>query len=139
MSATRRHHRQRGAAAMIALTLVVLVGLVGTTLAGLLNLQANRTRGLQQDAQLRQMLHAGAMYAIDKVAQPGVTIMVVPRAGMELPAALTDHHGDASIRLVGAANGVAVIATLDGRRATQQLHLTMGDTGYRLTEAKLTR
>jgi hypothetical protein len=64
-------HQRRGFAAITALFLVTLVGAALLALTSLMTTDARRATRAATDAQLRQLLHAGAVAAVARLREPG--------------------------------------------------------------------
>jgi hypothetical protein len=121
---TRR--RPEKDAAFAAVTAIVLLGLVASALAAMAMMfaaDARRTRSAAAEAQLRQLLLAGAADAQQRLAKGessfDVTI-AAPGEGeirVSAAAAAPTTEGDA-------ARAVIVVATLGPRRAEQTLRFT---------------
>ena len=116
---TRRRHAKNSAFA--AVTAIVLLGLVASTLAAMAMMfaaDARRTRNAAADAQLRQLLIAGAADVEQRLSKGQTTFdtkLAAPTDGTIQLTATPD--GDAAVR-------VTVAATLGPRRQDQTLRFT---------------
>ena len=124
-----RRRRQRPSA-FAAVTAIVLMGLVATTLAASVMVfaaDARRTRAAVAEAQLRQLLIAGAADAQERLGKGETTFdvkLATPADGVvQLWSAPAD--GDAAVR-------ITVSATLASRRAEQTLHFTRDGDRWKL-------
>jgi hypothetical protein len=133
MTPPRRHPR-RQARAFAAITAIVLMGLVATTLAGtvmILAADARRTRAAAAEAQLRQLLLAGAAAAQQRLAKDDTTFdakLNAPADGVVQLTAAPD--GDNAVR-------VTVAATMDRRHLTQTIRFTRDGERWKLETAEL--
>jgi Na+-transporting NADH:ubiquinone oxidoreductase subunit NqrC len=116
---TRRRHAKNSAFA--AVTAIVLLGLVASTLAAMAMMfaaEARRTRNAAADAQLRQLLIAGATEVEQRLSKGQTTFdtkLAAPADGAIQLTATSD--GDAGVRAV-------VAATLGRRRQEQTLRFS---------------
>jgi hypothetical protein len=120
---------------------IVLMGLVGVALACLSSLvayEARRTRAAKSDAQLRQMLIAGAFAARGLAAsQPQPSDR--PQS-ISLPKELAADAATLTLRISKADSQVLemhIDAKLDQRRLHQVLRFAPAPPGWELTEARL--
>ena len=126
-------HRRTKNAAFAAVTAIVLLGLVATTLGALAMMfaaDARRTRNAAAEAQLRQLLIAGAASAqqrLDKGPTPFDIKMAAP--------------ADALLQLTAAPDGdalrVIVTAALGPRRQEQTLRFIRAGDKWKLASVEL--
>ena len=113
---------------------IVLMGLVATTLAGaamVFAADARRTRAAVTEAQLRQLLIAGAADVQQRLAKGETTFdakLPAPADGVVQLTATPD--GDAAIR-------ITVTATLAPRHIEQTLHFTRDGDTWKLASVDL--
>ena len=134
MTRRRSHdgHLRLRRAGFAAVTAIVLMGLVASTLAGMgmmFAADARRTRAAAAEAQLRQFLIAGAADVQQRLA-----------SGQTSFDATAEVAGDGRIHLRATAAGEAgdavhavVTATLGPRRAQQTLHFTRDGERWKLS------
>jgi len=126
---------------IIAMAMIGVVGIALLALATRFAAESKMTRYGGQDAQLRQILLAGAVAARQQMGQPDT-----PRQGQRLVVLPADIDGeDASLVLrfePSAADGVRNVlidASLDGRLLRQTLRFEQSDSQWRIVEATLDR
>ncbi len=127
-------HRRATSSAFAAVTAVVMLGLVASVLAALAMMfaaDARRTRNAAADAQLRQLLIAGAADVQQRLTQGQTTFEV----NVAAPAA----EGHIQLRATAEGDGVraVVAATLGTRRSEQTLHFTRDGDRWRLASVEL--
>jgi len=133
-----RPERHRPAFAMV--TAIVLMGLIALTLAALgtaFVIQSRRTLALAEDAQLRQLLLAGALEAQSRLAASALD--------KNIPIALPDELRDRGAALAlhpepNAPTGQAIIqidAALPRHRMSQRVMLLQIDGRWQITAAEL--
>ena len=127
-------HRQRAkTSAFAAVTAVVMLGLVASVLAALAMMfaaDARRTRNAAADAQLRQLLIAGAADVQQRLKQGQATFEVrVP----------SPTEGEMHLRATADNGGVRALiaATLGTRRSEQTLRFTRDGDRWRLAGVEL--
>ena len=132
-----RPTKRRGSAALTAVTLIGLVGVMIAALASLFAAEARRTRDAAAEAQLRQLLVAGAWVANERVrgASP------VTESSIELPASLTADGARVTLAAAPAPDANTVLinvnAALGEREMSQSLRFVRRDAQWRLAEATL--
>ena len=125
-------HR-RGFAAIMAISLIILVGAALAMLGVYFAQDAARTRSEAVEAQLRQLLSAGAVAAVDHADTVG------PARPLALPAALADEHAAVTIQITGEGEdrSVVVTAQFEGRHVDQMLKLHHANGRWAVVEADL--
>ena len=121
MSTNPAHHRRRGRrafAVIFALFLVALVGAALLALTSLMTSDARRSTRAATDAQLRQLLHTGAVAAVQRAREAGE----LPAEGFEV--ALPPELASTSAR-VRVSRGAAGHAIVDARLADQSARQTV--------------
>jgi hypothetical protein len=101
----------------MAIFMIILVGAVLATTAAYFVAEARRTRIEAEDAQLRQLLTAGAAAACQSE----------PATSIDLPGGLSSQQAKveiASIKSAGDTRDVIIKATLGTRHMDESLHLT---------------
>ena len=122
---------RRGFASIFAISLIILVGAALVVLSAYFAMDASRTRAGQQEAQLRQLLTAGAVAAVARADDPRET-------KLQLPTELGDAK--VSIRPVsgsGEERSVVVVAKVGAREMSQVLKLHRGQDRWNVTAATL--
>ena len=136
MSRSRMRSRPAFAAAT-AITLLALVGVVIASLATTFALDAKRTTASAEGAQLRQLLLAGAVSAVDRLnhqqqASPAEWDVPLPASLVERPASLT-------VALTFAPDGVSatakVNASVSGKSARQALTFQRAGEQWKIADA----
>jgi hypothetical protein len=84
---SRRHRRASGFATYTAIALMILIGTTLVTVGMVFSSDAKRTRSQQAEAQLRQLLTAGALAAMNHLDHPAASTQPTEIA---LPGELTD-------------------------------------------------
>jgi type II secretory pathway component PulK len=130
---TRTRQHRGGFALMLAIVLLGLVAMTLVAIAATSFMQSQRSRALAEDAQLRQLLLAGADVAVSRLEKSAPLDATIP-----LPESLTEQG--ATLMLHGQTDGdhqtVDITATLDRRNLTQRLHLVHG-TSWQVVSAEL--
>jgi hypothetical protein len=127
MFAVRRHH-QRG---MATLTAIVMIGLVGVTLAtvsAMFIAQNKRTRAEAIDAQLRQLLTAGAAIAMSHAGESGEHVVKLPADSGTILVTIS-ASSDSSQAVIRAQFG--------GREKQQVLRMARRENRWVITDALL--
>ncbi len=107
--------RSRGFAMIFAIAMIILVGAALILLGGYFAQQANRTRSQSADAQLRQLLIAGSIYATQNAQSPG------PEKPLPLPKDLTAQDASVTVQITGEGDErTAVIAARFNQRHVEQ-------------------
>ena len=128
------HPDRRGFATMIA---VVMLTLVSATILGLTMLfaaEARHSRRVHGDAQLRQLLLAGAVLAEAHFDELGQQPWTAP-----LPGQLTDRDATLTLQLQPDVGVVRVEAGLGEHTAEQTLRFVRHEDAWQLVEAHLER
>lgn len=126
MNPITRIATRRGVA---SITAIVMIGLVGVALAGaaaMFSAQSKRTRDEATEAQLRQLLTAGAIAAVDAI-------------DVKLPPELSNDGAKLTIqrKTEGDLATVEMSASLRGREMRQTLRLTRSSEKWNITDAVL--
>lgn len=133
MQASRR---RAGFAMVTAIFLLSLVAMTLTALSAELFVQAGRTQVLVEDAQLRQLLLAGSVFAESHLESASSTPLSV-----SLPDALPRQSAALTVEVrpgASASQRIAEIeASLPRHQLSQQLHFSREGDSWRMTEAKL--
>jgi type II secretory pathway component PulK len=130
---------RRGFILLFALGIVAVVGVAILALASLQSYDGRRTAGRIREAQLEQMLLAGALEA------PQHFVSVAPAKdqlwSIDLPPALASQGGSLRSRVTSVQNdvnvSVLISATLDGKSAQQTLTFARQENQWKLTAARL--
>jgi hypothetical protein len=117
-----RHH---GFSMLIAIALVSLTGMAVTEITVTLAADVRRTMRLAEDAQLRQLLLAGAEFAVNHPEAGHYDVAAPAEVGGKLS---VDVHGD---------NTVDVEATVPRRRQSERLTLAQENGGWQISEVVL--
>jgi len=132
------HHR-RGFILLFALGIVAVVGVAILALASLQSYEGWRTAERIREAQLEQMLLAGATEAPQHLATAAPTKDQV--WNIELPPALASRGGTLQTRVTNIENetnvNVLITATLDGKSAQQTVTFARPADQWKLTAARL--
>src|SRR5688500_6678334 len=106
---------RRGFASIFAISLIMMVGVTLTVLGTYFAAQATRTRVQLEDAQLRQLLTAGAAMTTQRASTPGLA------GALPLPSELTARGGALFINITGEGDErtAMVTAHLGDRRIEQ--------------------
>lgn len=131
--------RRGGFAMILALVLLALTAVALTGLTQLSAAEFRRTREVQVEAQLRQMLLAGAADVQQRAARwPAEGVKLA--WNLPLPVELNDPSASLSVA-VGPESGdrvvVEVVATVDGRSQRQTLVMSREAGRWRATDARL--
>ena len=126
------HHRRR---AFAAVTAIVMIGLVASTLAALAVMfaaDARRTRAASTEAQLRQLLIAGAA-DVQQRLDKGETCFDVKLA--------TPAEGQVTLKAVAEADKVeaTIVATIRSRAAQQTIRFARDEKRWTLNDVRLTQ
>ena len=136
MNSDRPMRRRRGFAAILAITLILLVSATLVALASAFAADARRTRLITSDAQLRQLLTAGAIAAAQQLQADE---MPAGEKTIALPSELAS--ADASLTLTATRDGdalrVIVVAALPGRSIRQTLSFAQRQGQWALIGARL--
>lgn len=130
----RAHCRlRRGIATPTALTLLAFVAVLLAALGSWIGIEARRTRAAADAAQLRQLLHAGALAAADESLGVG-------RVDVPLPPRLADHSARLTIDIAHPApdaRTAVVEASITAHRARQTVHFARTGERWSITGATL--
>jgi hypothetical protein len=125
-------------AIIVAIAMIAMVAIALLALATRLASEAKMTRHVAQDAQLRQLLLAGAAAAVDKLNRPAAPARGQPLT-LQTPAA---GGGDATLLVLhfepldaDGSQRVLVDASTDKRRLRQLLRLELRQATWKLVEA----
>jgi type II secretory pathway component PulK len=132
----RSPSRQSGFAMITAICLMSLTVIAAVALNSALIFEGRRSRMLNEDAQLRQLLLAGAEIAREDLAssalQQGISAVELPnqlqRRGARL---MLESHRSPSDAVV------EIEAFMPGRRMSQRIHLTKSNGQWRAISADL--
>ena len=134
---TSRHKQPRGFAMLMALAMLGLVAMLLVFLAHYFAWEQKRTRTVSADAQLSQLLLAGAQDALAKVKSSDL-----PQNpwNLDLPKPLADEK--AAVKLTPHAESpqtatITIDAHYDAQQASQTLHLHKAEAGWTLGSAEL--
>jgi hypothetical protein len=135
---TTRHRRPRGGfATLFAIFLLLLIAAVLPALAMTFAADAKRTRSQAEDAQLRQLLLAGAISATRQAAAGGFP---TTRRTVALPSELTADGADVSLsseQRDADRTAVTVRATLGKRSREQVLRFERRDDAWQPAAASI--
>ena len=139
MTANRRPPKHRGFAMLMALAMLGLVAMLLIFLAHYFAWENKRTRSINADAQLNQLLLAGAQDALAKAKTWQGGPPTEPWK-LEVPKSLAEDH--ATVSLATHSNSpdtttVTVDAHYDNQQASQTLHLQKATGGWELKSAEL--
>ena len=145
MNAGANYHRRGGMTLVIAVLTIAVVSLAVLAMATRYATEAKMTRYALQDAQLRQLLLAGAAAAQQQLNRPpGPAPEPTPDdrpLAVALPAEIDGDSPSLVLRFATvAADGtrsVLVQAAVDGRHARQTLRFERHDANWRMVEAEL--
>ena len=130
-----RRHRTTGFAMVTAIVLIGLAAMTMTALSITIYTQATRTRLATEDAQLRQLLIAGATFAIEK-AQSNTT----GHFQVSLPDPLRANAAKLTIDLQPRTSDneqtAEVEASLPHHRTSQRLKLALQNGAWQIAEAR---
>ena len=124
-----RSNRPRAFASFAAIAMIAVVGFALLALSATFASQVRRTQAARTDAQLRQLLLAGAAHAQAALATPDVPLRLqtpLSEAAVTLTV-FREDRADAE---------VTVLATLDDAAARQTLRFTRADGAWRLLAAE---
>jgi hypothetical protein len=125
--------RRRGMATVVALTLLAFVAVLLAALGTWIGLEARRTHAAGEDAQLRQLLHAGALAASDSSMSAGTSDLPLPRELSEQAARVTVVITQPSPSMRTA----TIEAGLATHRARQIVHYARSGERWTITSATL--
>lgn len=139
MTAPKHPRKNRGFAMLLALAMLGLVAMLLIFLAHYFAWENKRTRSINADAQLNQLLLAGAHDAWAKAKTWQGAPPTEPWK-LDLPKALAEDH--ATVSLASHSDSaenvtVTVDAHYDNQQASQTLHLQHGTGGWGLKSAEL--
>lgn len=130
------HPRRRAFAVIFALFLLALVGAALLALTSLMTTDARRSTRAATDAQVRQLLHAGAVAAAQRLRGDGT----IPPAFAEvtLPPSLGGNAARLTLVAVAKADGavVTVEARIDDRAARQRVLFRSSERGWNVAEVE---
>ena len=110
--------RRRGVAAATAVTMLALVGVTLAAMGSLFAAEARRTRDATAEAQLRQLLLAGAAVATQRIP-------LTAEATVELPPSLAADGARLVVRPMKAPDANAVVIEVDAAVADRQMTQTL--------------
>ena len=111
----RKLLRPRGFAAILAITLIILVGAALVVLARSFTMDAERTKAQTGDAQLRQLLTAGAVAAVQRAENAEAAKEIA------LPAELAAEKAAVRVQITGEGDDrTALVSVQFGQRHTEQ-------------------
>lgn len=125
------NRRHRGFSVLLAMLAVAMLGITTLMLSKAFILDAQRTRRLQSDAQLQQLLLAGA-----KVAGQRLHVRVPIGDPVALPTDLAGHGGGLTLRETEP-GVVVIVARYDDRRAGQRMTFNWTDDRWEPLDAAL--
>jgi Tfp pilus assembly protein PilX len=134
---SRRPKHSRGFAMLMALAMLGLVAMLLVFLAHYFAWEQKRTRTVSADAQLSQLLLAGAEDALAKTKSsdlpkdPWNLELPKPLADEKATVALTPHLESPDTA------DIVIDAQLDAQKASQTLHLRKSSSGWTLNSAVL--
>ena len=135
-------HPRRRSSGFILLTALLMIGIVAIALlsmAGATSARARRQSTDVQQAQLEQLLLAGARDALSRYNSNSAPT-VSQSLKVELPGALA-ANSELAIHIDSATGDAAAIATIratiDGRTASEIIHLKKSSSGWQVTAASL--
>lgn len=136
------HSRQRGMAVVVAMSILTFVAVAAAMISQTVLHDAQRTRLIAEDSQMRQLLGVGAKVAWDEVkGQPADAEIQSPVTQITLPGELAARGGQLTVQIETLRKGIEVRAevhaTLDDRQAQQTLLFGQSDLGWTLVDAKL--
>lgn len=130
--------RRCGFATFTAVALVGTTALALTALAGLAMHQADRAQTAAEDAQLRQLLHAGMLY---NAPLPNANDDASAPYRVPLPDTLDPEDASLTIRATAQADVSpqtrVITATLNGRTATQTLRYDAQTAAWHVVEVQM--
>jgi hypothetical protein len=122
--------RRRGFVGIFSITMIILVGSALVALSAYFAMDARRTRAQAQDAQLRQLLIAGAAAALDRADSTG-------KSALDLPKELADAKVSIEIAGGGDDRKAWIIAKIEKREFSQALSLHRSAGKWSLVSAQL--
>ncbi|MEO6436391.1 MAG: hypothetical protein ABIP55_11630 [Tepidisphaeraceae bacterium] len=122
----RSRRRPRGVAGLVAIILLLIVAATLAGVATAFSADAQRTRNLAAEAQLRQLLTAGAIAAAEQLKSPDLP---TGETTVALPTDLNDRGATLKVSYLREGEGVlaAVDAALPPRRARQTVRFAQKD------------
>jgi hypothetical protein len=133
---------RRRSSGFILLTALLMIGIVAIALLGMAEATSSRARRQftdVQQAQLEQLLLAGAQDALNRYNSPSPP-EVNGSLKVELPAGLV-RNSELTIHIDSASEGASAVATIratiDGRAASEVIHLKKAAPGWQLSAASL--
>lgn len=138
----RRQTNRGGFALLMAIIMMTLLGIALAAMSAAFAYQAKRTGNVRRDAQLRQLLLAGAD-AVAERAQQWPADAAEQKWTVELPKALAGDGASLAVTVqktasADAAKLIAVVrAAIDGMSENQTLTLTRIDGRWRISQALL--
>jgi hypothetical protein len=112
---SRKLLRPRGFAAILSISLIILVGTALVVLARSFAMDAERTRAQQSEAQIRQLLTAGTIAATQRAEN------ATPAQAVELPAELAAEQASVKVQITGEGDDrTALVSVQFGQRHTEQ-------------------
>jgi type II secretory pathway component PulK len=131
------HRSDRGLAMITAIMLISLAGIAMTVMGVAFNMQATRTHLQAEQAQIRQLLLAGAEETRERLEQ-GKPV----DGSITLPAYLAENGASLKLNSEGPTNGASTIeieASLPGCRSTQEVKFAGTGSHWHLVSAELAR
>jgi len=125
------NQRRKGMATLLALVTVALLGLTTLALSAAFINDAKRTRRLQHEAQVQQLLLAGCDIAMHRVAA-GDDV----KAPVVLPSDLANQNSHVTLSEVEP-GVIDIVVALNSQRAGQRVTLVKAVTGWQLRDAGL--
>jgi hypothetical protein len=106
---------RRGFAAILSISLIIFVGSALVVLGRSFAMDAERTRAQASEAQMRQLLTAGAVAAIQRAEN------AAPAAAVELPAELAAQQAAVAVQITGEGDDrTALVSAQFGQRHMEQ-------------------
>ena len=133
-----RSSRSRGFATLMAIILIGMVGVALAVMSALFAHEAKRTRQTRGEAQLRQMLLAGAA-SVDERLSSWQAEVPEQKWAVALPKGLADDGAAVSVQVSqqGLTLKVAIEGQLEGRNGQQTLTVVRADGRWRIAAARL--
>jgi type II secretory pathway component PulK len=135
---SRPSARQKGFAMVTAIFLMSLVTMTLTVLIAAIYSDAQRTKSLAEDAQLRQLLLAGSQIAQSQLPDSITQTSNIP---VTLPDSLKNDGANLTIQIQSIQSStdvtVEIEATLPHHQLTNQLHLTRANNTWQITTTSL--
>jgi hypothetical protein len=130
---------KRGFASVMAVVLLGLVSLAAFSIFAMLTADSRRTRGAEVDAQLRQMLMAGAADVVVQSTSWDEKASSIKNWNVEIPAVLKQDEGSLKVIPTTPANGsvsILIEAHLQRHQAFQTLTLARIDNRWQLQSSR---